>query len=167
MTTFESTQDASLEWDHQNLHCFVFMMQSPRSRFVTAWVNMQEGSSFDKRRRYKVGRSAGRPANPYSAELSQKRLSIFFSACRHAQHDRFKRGRCRETCAPGRTGADPETHGLETSCHALSNYPIVRLSIPFHSYRCVRSRFFLSLFARVNEERTNQRAATTPAVSGP
>src|SRR6266498_2161971 len=105
------------------------MMQSPRSRFVTAWVNMQEGSSFDKRRRYKVGRSAGRPANPYSAELSQKRLSIFFSA-------------------PGRTGADPETHGLETSCHALSNYPIVRLSIPFHSYRCVRSRFFLSLFAR-------------------
>ena len=47
---------------------------------MTAWVNMQEGSSFDKRRRYKVGRSAGRPANPYSAELSQKRLSIFFSA---------------------------------------------------------------------------------------
>ncbi len=27
--------------------------------------------------------------------------------------------------------------------------------------------FFLSLFARVNEERTNQRAATTPAASGP
>jgi hypothetical protein len=42
LTTFESTQDASLEWDHQNPHCFVFMIQSPRRRLVTAWLNMQD-----------------------------------------------------------------------------------------------------------------------------
>jgi len=35
----------------------------------------------------------------------------------------------------------------QTAAH-YRNYPIVRLSIPFHSYRCVRRRLFLSLFAR-------------------
>ena len=56
---------------------------------------------------------------------------------------------------------------LETSCRALSNYPIVRLSFPFHSHRGVRRRLFLCLFARERRADENQRAATTPAASGP
>jgi len=41
-----SRRDASFEWDYQNPHCFVFMIQSPRSRFVMACANMQEERLF-------------------------------------------------------------------------------------------------------------------------
>src|SRR5437879_1758500 len=44
--SFNSSGSASHVILYQKPHCFVFIIQRPRSRLVTAWVKMQEESLF-------------------------------------------------------------------------------------------------------------------------